>query len=37
MLVGTLIGASLLRESVKPSQVIGAAIILLGVMARRPA
>ncbi len=32
MLVGTFIGASLLRESVKPSQVAGAAIMLLGVI-----
>jgi len=32
MLVGTFIGASLLRESVKPSQVAGAAIMLSGVV-----
>ena len=32
MLVGTFIGASLLGESVKPSQFIGAAIMLLGVI-----
>ena len=31
MLVGTFIGASLLRESVKPSQIVGAAIMLAGV------
>ena len=32
MLVGTFIGASLLRENVKPSQVAGAAIMLAGVV-----
>lgn len=32
MLVGTFIGASLLKESVKPSQVVGAATMLLGVI-----
>ena len=32
MLVGTFIGASLLKESVKPSQVAGAATMLLGVI-----
>lgn len=32
MLVGTFVGASLLREAVKPSQVVGAAIMLLGVV-----
>lgn len=31
MLIGTFIGASLLKESVKPSQVVGAAVMLLGV------
>ena len=32
MLVGTFVGASLLKEAVKPSQVVGAAIMLLGVI-----
>ena len=32
MLVGTFIGAKLLKESLKPSQIIGAAIMLLGVV-----
>ena len=32
MLVGTFVGASLLREAVKPSQVVGAGIMLLGVV-----
>lgn len=32
MLVGTFFGASLLKETVKPSQIIGAAIMLLGVI-----
>ena len=32
MLVGTFFGASLLKESVKPSQIVGAAIMLLGVI-----
>lgn len=31
MLVGTFIGASLLKESVKPTQVVGASMMLLGV------
>lgn len=31
MLIGTLVGARLLRESLKPSQVAGAALMLLGV------
>ena len=32
LLVGTFVGASLLKEAVKPSQVAGAAIMLLGVI-----
>ena len=32
MLVGTFIGASLLKESLKPSQYLGAAVMLLGVV-----
>ena len=32
MLVGTFVGASLLKESVRPSQVAGAALMLLGVV-----
>jgi drug/metabolite transporter (DMT)-like permease len=32
MLVGTFIGASLLREELKPSQIVGAAIMLAGVV-----
>ncbi len=32
MLVGTFIGASLLKESVKPAQIAGAAVMLLGVV-----
>ena len=32
MLVGTFVGASLLNEAVKSSQVVGAAIMLLGVI-----
>ena len=31
MLIGTLVGARLLKESLKPSQVAGAALMLLGV------
>lgn len=31
MLIGTLVGARLLKESLKPSQVLGAALMLLGV------
>jgi drug/metabolite transporter (DMT)-like permease len=32
MLIGTFIGASILKEAVKPSQVVGAGIMLLGVL-----